>query len=119
MKATTISIHGTDYDLATSLRVAFEVQGKHSHESYMKIFSKINEMTLEEQLDILYIAFKIANSETAKTFSNQMFREYYYDNYTVSDIMAQLNGVISGVLGKDLDELAEKQSQQEEDNSGN
>lgn len=103
MKITTITIHETEYDLAATLRVAYEIQNKHNHESYMKIFSRINEMTLEQQIDILYVAFKIANPEVAKTFTGMMFREYYLDNYTVSDVMDQMNGVISGILGKDLD----------------
>lgn len=107
MKTSTIEINGTSYSLATTLRVAYDVQGKHNHKSYMEIFSRINEMTLEEQIDILYVAFKIENPEVAKTFTPVMFREYYLDHYNVNDIMQQLNGVISGVLGKDLDEIAE------------
>lgn len=116
MKITTISIHDTEYALATTLRVAYEIQNKHNHESYMNIFSRINEMTLEQQIDILYAAFKIANPEVAKTFTNVMFREYYLDNYTVTDVMDQMNGVISGILGKDLDASSSEESDGSEGN---
>ena len=105
MVSISTEINGTSYELATTLRVAYEVQGKHNHESYMKIFRQIGEMTLEEQIDIIYVAFKIANKEVAKTFSSAMFREYYLDHYTVSDITEQLNHIIAGILGKDLDDI--------------
>lgn len=113
MNAISTKINGTSYDLATTLRVAYEVQGKHNHESYMKIFRRIGEMTLEEQIDIIYVAFKIANKEIAKTFSDVMFREYYLDNYTVSDITDQLNHIVAGILGKDLDELKDEADAEE------
>lgn len=97
-----MEINGTSYELARTLRVAYEVQGRHNHKSYMEIFSNIDKMTIEEQIEILYVAFKIANPDVAKTFTALMFQEYCLDHFNLNEIMGQLNDVISGVLGKEL-----------------
>lgn len=113
MLKTTIEINGVTYDFATTLRVAYEVQKKNSHKSYMEIFSGLNEMKLEDQIGILYTAFKLANPEIAKTMTDVMFREYYLDNYTVQDMMDNLKGVISGILGTNIEELEDSEDQKE------
>lgn len=99
-----MEINGKSYDLARTLRVAYEVQNRNNHKSYMEIFSTIDKMTIEQQIEILYVAFKIANPDDAKTFTSVMFQEYCLDNFNLSEIMQHLNYVISGVLGKELQE---------------
>lgn len=98
-----VIIDGKEYELSTKLRVAYEVQGQNGHKPYAEIFSQIDAMRLEQQIAILYAAFKIANSEEAKFITQQRFVDYYLDNYTLDDVMSQLRGVVNGILGKDED----------------
>ena len=72
----TINLNGNEYPLACNLRVAYVLQNQHNHESYSSILSRVGEMPLEQQIDVLYAAFQIANPETAKTFTREMFRTY-------------------------------------------
>lgn len=99
-----MEINGKSYELARTLRVAYEVQNRNNHKSYMEVFSTIDQMTIEQQIGILYVAFKIANPDDAKTFTGIMFQEYCLDHFNLKEIMQHLKYVISGVLGKDLQE---------------
>ena len=100
----TISINGNEYPLACNLRVAYTLQGEHNHEPYTKVLSRVGDMTLEQQIDILYIAFKIANPEIAKSFTKDMFRAYVFDHdeFNATVLMQYIKKVISGILGKEL-----------------
>lgn len=101
-------INGTTYEFARTLRVAYEVQNRNNHKPYTEVFSSIGDMTIEKQIEMLYVAFKIANPEVAKTFTDVMFREYYLDHYSVNEVLEQLKQVISGVLGKDISDVNDK-----------
>ena len=100
----TIKLNGSEYTLACTLRVAYELQNQHNHAAYSKILSEVGNMPLEQQLDFLYIAFRIANPEVAKTFTKEMFRLYILDNeeFNASVIVDMLKGVISGIMGKEI-----------------
>ena len=95
------TIDGVEYPLDTTLRVAFQVQGANEHRAYSKVFAEIGDMLLEKQIEILYLAFKIANPEAAKTFNQMQFLNYYLEHFTLREIMGQLEAVIQGVLGKE------------------
>ena len=102
----TTTINGTEYNLSTTLRVAYKVQGQHNHKPYSEILSSVCEMPLEQQIDILYLAFKIGNPEVAKTFSREMFRCYILDNneFNAVVLIDLIKKVIAGILGKELSE---------------
>ena len=106
-----VEIDGVTYELSTKLRVAYKVQGQNAHKPYAEIFSQIDTMTIEKQIDILYAAFEVANSEAARLkITRQVFLDHYLDNYDVGMVMDQLQDVIGGILGKDLKAEAEKKS---------
>ena len=97
----TINLNGNEYPLACNLRVAYVLQNQHNHDSYSSILSRIGEMPLEQQIDVLYAAFQIANPETAKTFTREMFRTYVLDldAFHASVILQIIKKIISGILG--------------------
>lgn len=101
----TIIYNEKEYNLATTLRVAYAVQGQHNHKPYTEVFQQIGNMTLEDQIAILYAAFVCANKEEAKSITRQNFLDYYLDNYTLSDVMGQLQAVIEGITGKTLNDV--------------
>lgn len=100
------NINGTEYELSTTLRVAYLAQGANNHKPYSEIFQNLGEMTLEKQIEILWIAFKVANPEAAKSFGQVAFQEYYMDHFKLKEVMQQLQGVVKGVLGDDEDKTA-------------
>lgn len=92
-------VNGKEYDLATSLRVAYLVQGQHNHKPYSEVFANIGDMVLEDQIGILYAAFKVANPEEAKFITRDAFFNSYLDTFTLKQVMDQLEAVIKGVMG--------------------
>ena len=61
-------------------------------------------MPLEQQIDVLYAAFQIANPETAKTFTREMFRTYIldHDEFNAYVMLDMIKRIVSGILGKEL-----------------
>ena len=100
-------IDGQEYPLATTLRVAYMVQGQHNHKPYTEVFKGIGDMTVEDQIGIIYAAFCCANPsvqdiKTGKMrpqFTREEFQNYYLDNYNLKDLMDQLQEVIKGIMG--------------------
>lgn len=99
-----ININGVEYSLATTLRVAYKVQGQHNHKPYSKVFSEIGDMTLEEQVGILFAAFQVANPEVK--MNQQQFLDYYLDHYNLKVLLDQVKEVIQGVMGTEIGEQA-------------
>lgn len=78
-------------------------------------------MPLEQQIDVVYAAFQIANPETAKTFTREMFRTYVldHDEFNASVILQMIKKIISGILGKELpDEPTEETDSDKNAESG-
>lgn len=93
----TTTINGAEYELATSLRVAYKVQGQHNHKPYSEVFSNIGQMKIEDQIGILHCAFQVANPDVLMT--KQTFTDYYLDHMNLKQIMAQLKSVIQEITG--------------------
>ena len=117
----TINLNGNEYPMACNLRVAYVLQNQYNHESYSSILSRVGEMPLEQQIDVVYAAFQIANPETAKTFTREMFRMYIldHDEFNASVILKMIKKIISGILGKELpDEPTEEKDSDKNAESG-
>ena len=94
-----VTINGVDYPLATTLRVAYKVQGQHNHKAYSKVFAEIGDMALEDQINILFAAFQVANPEVK--MSAKEFLDYYLDNFNLKVVMDQVKEIIQGIMGVD------------------
>lgn len=92
-------INGEEFALATTLRVAYKIQGQHNHKSYTEIFKSIGDMPLEQQIGMLYVSFQCANPEAAFRIKQQDFLDFYLDNYNLKVVMEQLEQVIQGITG--------------------
>lgn len=109
MSNLTVMINGTEYPLATTLRVAYKIQGQHNHAPYTEVFKKMGDMHVEEQIGIMYAAFECANPQEVLRIKRKDFEDYYLDNYNLKDLMDQLQAVIKGIMGEDFfDEPAEE-----------
>lgn len=117
----TVTFRDREFPLAATLRVAYNLQGQHNHKSYIDIFQRIDKMTLEEQIGIVWAAFAAANRDEATFIKSTDFREDLLDRYNVGELMEMVGEIISGIMGKDPEELKaggmaelEKQEEQEE-----
>ena len=101
-----IKLNGNEYKLACNLRVAYVLQNQHNHEAYSSILSRVGDMPLEQQIDMLYASFQIANPDDAKTFTKEMFRTYIldHDEFNASVIINLIKSIIAGILGRALPE---------------
>ena len=99
-------INGVEYPLATTLRVAYLIQGQHNHKPYAEVFKDIGDMTIEDQIGIIYCAFKCANADSNVVMSKQSFVDYYLDNFTLREVLGQLQEIVKGIMGEDLTEEA-------------
>lgn len=102
MSIPVINIDGTDYELSTKLRVAYKIQSQNEHKPYAEIFSQIDKMPLEKQIEILYTAFEVANPEKVLIINRQKFLDFYLDNLDLNTMMQHLQAVVEGILGKSV-----------------
>lgn len=97
-----ITVGEKTYECATTLRVAYIVQGQHNHKPYTQIFEDIGEMTVEDQIGIVYAAIKAANKGIEKEISFNTFMNDYLDACTLTDLLDQVKEIINGIMGKDM-----------------
>lgn len=113
----TTIINGAEYPLSTTLRVAYKVQGQHNHKPYTEVFKSMGDMTLEQQINILYASFQCANPEQAQFIKAQNFLDYYLDNYNLKVVMDQLQAVIEGIMGTELESQDKASAEDQETTS--
>ena len=98
----TVIINGTEYPLATTLRVAYKIQGQHNHKPYTEVFKNMGDMHVEDQVGMVYAAFECANPQKTFTIKRKDFENYYLDNYNLKYLMDQLQSIIKGIMGEDF-----------------
>lgn len=103
----TVKIKGVEYPLATTLRVAYKVQGQHNHKPYTEVFKSLGDMVLEDQIGIIYAAFECANPQEVFKIKRQDFLEAYLDEYNIKTMMGHIQEIIKGIMGEDFFEEAE------------
>lgn len=59
----TMRLQGEEFPLSSKLRVAYIIQGQHGHKPYIEIFENLQTMPLQDQIRILFAAFKVANPD--------------------------------------------------------
>lgn len=111
MSNLSVTIRDKEYPLATTLRVAYKIQGQHNHKPYAEVFRTMGDMPVEQQIGIMYASFECANPEESKFITRKVFEEYYLDNFNLKDLMNQLQGVIKGIMGEDFFEDAESENE--------
>lgn len=89
-----ITFQGTEYECATTLRVAYVIQDRFGHKPYMSIFKGLREMALEQQIRLLYIAFSIKNPDVC---SEKQFLDELLDNWGMTQVAEKLNELVEGI----------------------
>ena len=111
MKIIELTIGTDTYPMATTLRVAYVLQGMNNHKPYLDIFQEIDKMTIEKQIEFLYAAYTVAS--TGETMSKSDFLNLCLDNLDLSEIMEGIKNIIKGITGKDIDKLSQQNAEDE------
>lgn len=98
-----LTLNGKEYTLATNLRVAYNVQGQHNHKSYMEVFQNVDNMTLEEQVGILYEAAKVGTDKSIMPNKQDFLAEYLdAPEANISTLLTTLKQIFEGILGREI-----------------
>nr|DAF09628.1 MAG TPA: hypothetical protein [Caudoviricetes sp.] len=89
-----------ELECATTLRVAYLIQGQHNHKPYTEIFENVGNMTVEQQIGIIYAAVKAKNKDLDIRLGD--FVNEYLDTYDLGTLMEQIKEIISGIMGKEI-----------------
>lgn len=100
MKTITLTINGIDYKFATTLRVAYVLQGMNNHKPYLEIFQNIDKSPLEGQINILYAAYTVACEDVP--MKKEEFLNLCMDNLDLGILMDSIKNIIEGITGKEL-----------------
>lgn len=104
MNRLSITINDREYQLATTLRVAFKVQGMHGHKPYIEIFQSMSDMPVEQQIGIIWAAFEVQNPDEAKAITQIGFQNYVLDHLILKDLMEILQSISAAMMGEDKDQ---------------
>lgn len=111
-----IKLGDKEYELATTLRVAYKIQGMNDNKPYLDVFANIGNAGLEDQINLLYAAFSIGNPEEAKTITQKIFLNNVLDEgLHVDDLIEMLNAVTEGIMGPKLIADAKKSREGEDE----
>lgn len=105
MKTFTLVVGDKKYELSTSLRVAYVLQGMNNHKPYLEIFQNLDKMAIEQQIKFLYAAYSVAAKDAV--MDEDMFINECLDNLTLQEVLGAVQQLISGITGKSVDEAVE------------
>lgn len=94
-----INIEDKEYELATTLRVAYLVQGQHNHANYIDVFSSIDKLSLEDQIGIIWASFVAANPNESKLIGRLKFQDFIMDTFDLGTLMDLIQKILEGVMG--------------------
>lgn len=106
MRTITLKLGTKEYPLATTLRVAYVLQGMNGHKPYLDIFKEIGTLTLEKQVEFLYAAYSVA--ATTEIMSKEEFLNECLDNLTLAEIMKYISKIVEGITGKEISKNSEE-----------
>lgn len=107
MRTITVSIGNHSYEIATTLRVAYEIQGMNNHKSYLDVFRDLDKMTIENQIDFIYAGYKVAVPSSEPLMDKVSFRNLCLDNLDLMEMMSIIKELIEGITGNKVDSNTE------------
>lgn len=102
MNEITIRVKDQEVKLASTLRVAFNVQSKFGHKPYMEIFAGINDLGVDKQITILYEAYKVANRDEETKLSEVEFLNEILDNMGAVELTLLLTELVNSIMYANL-----------------
>lgn len=116
-----IAINGKEYTLSDKLRVAYKLQEVNNHKPYTEIFKSLGSMSLEKQIEFVWIAFNLANPEAesevtpGKKMTQKEFQDYCLDNLGLSLIMDLIQDIMDGIMYTGLSEEDKEKKRKEQE----
>ena len=107
-----LHIKDKDYELSTSLRVVYALRDISHADSLQEAIGSISKLDLDGQLELLYAAYKAANSKNADCVSKNDFIDNLLDNLGIFAITNAINTLADGLLysGLSQEEIESKKA---------
>lgn len=107
-----LHIKDKDYELSTSLRVVYALRDISHADSLQEAIGSISKLDLDGQLELLYAAYKAANSKNANCVSKADFIDDVLDNLGIFAITNAINALADGLLysGLSKEEIESKKA---------
>ena len=107
-----LHIKDKDYELSTSLRVVYALRDISHANSLQEAIGSISKLDLDGQLELLYAAYKAANSKNADCVSKADFIDDVLDNLGIFAITNAINALADGLLysGLSKEEIESKKA---------
>ena len=99
-----LHIKDKDYELSTALRVVYALRDISHANSLQEAIGSISKLDLDGQLELLYAAYKAANSKNADCVSKADFIDEVLDNLGIFAITNAINALADGLLYSGLSE---------------
>lgn len=93
-----LRIKDKDYELSTSLRVVYALRDISHANSLQEAIGAISKLDLDGQLELLYAAYKAANSKNTDCVSKSDFIDEVIDNLGIFAITNAINALADGLL---------------------
>lgn len=100
------------YDLSTSLRVVYALRDISHANSLQEAVGSISKLDLDGQLELLYAAYKAANSKNNDCVPKDVFIDELLDNLGIFAITNAINTLADGLLysGLSKEEIESKKA---------
>lgn len=105
-----IQLSGKEYELSATLRVPYEIQKAFGNKPYTKVFEGMSSSSLEDQIKIIYTAFKIKNPNI---FTLSEFTDLLLDQWNLDYAMEVLKRIIDDLMGIEPEDAAEDEGTDE------
>lgn len=102
----TLTLDGTPFILATTLRVAFEIQRQFGNRAYMDVFKEIGSRPIEHQIKFIYTSYVQGLKGTGQTaMPLAIFQDCLLDNFSIMQIVDCIQAIIEGITKGDMDDM--------------
>lgn len=93
-----LHVGNTEYELSTSLRVVYALRDISHANSLQEAVGSISKLDLDGQLELLYAAYKAANSKCTNCVSKEIFVDDVLDNLGIFAVTNAINTLADGLL---------------------
>lgn len=100
-----ITIGGVSTPLATTLRVAYNIQKQFGNKPYMEVFKEISNKAIEQQIKFIYTSYvQGVKDNGVAAMPLNIFQECLLDNFSIMQIIDCIQAIIEGITRGNMSE---------------
>lgn len=93
-----MTVKGIEVNLATTLRVAYNIQSKFGHKPYTQIFAGMHDLDINDQVKMLFEAYMVGNPKNEANLTELDFRNEILDGVGGVELTFLLTELVNGVM---------------------